>query len=173
MRWLARIKWWLHVYREVGRLQGEVARYARLWQSADQQRQALAAALKDSADAGLQALDEEKKRSDGRAYALCAEVARRDAEIQRLTMRLTLATANDAPLMRYVNALNVEHAMLALIGPVEALKVGIYRSADRLHLFAAYKALTEQESVGWELLGTEDAVRELRRRARIAAGVWN
>lgn len=149
MMWLARIKWWL-------RLPNEVQRYARLWKSADQQRQALAVALKDCTEARQQA------------------IAQRDATIQQLATQVAALSANQQPLMRYMSALGSEQFTINLIPAVEAAKVGIYRSTDATRqLYATAKVLSEDESVGWELLNTDDAVRALRLAARRAMGVWN
>lgn len=155
MRWWKRIKWWLHVYREIGRLQGEVEMYRRLWTSADNLTKTLGAALKDCAEASQQ------------------EIAQRDAEIHRLTLRLAVATANHAPLARYVSAIRGVQVSAGLIPAVEAAKVGVYRSQDRTLIMATFRPLSEEDSAGWELLGTDEAIKELQRRTRMAMGVWN
>ena len=157
MKWLKEILRWLdgeHI-EDINELKMQADYHRRMWESTQKLNVSLSAALKDCAEASLQ------------------ETAKRDAEIQALTVRLTVATASHGPLVRYINAVNTESFALSLVAPVEALKIGIYRSKDKTQLYAAEKALGEAESVGWELLGTDEAVLELRRCARRVMGVWN
>lgn len=155
MRWWKRIKWWLHVYHEVGRLQATVAAQDRLlW--------IMGKSLDDCACAS----QEESKR-------LKQEIVQRDAEIHRLTVRLTVATANPTPLARYTSADQGAEVSDALLVAVEAAKVGVYRSQDRTLIMATFRPLSEEDSAGWELLGTDEAIKELQRRTRMAMGVWN
>ena len=148
MGWWKRVKWWLHVYREVGRLQAAVTAQERLIGT-------MGKALDDCARASQE------------------ESTRLNAEIYQLAVRLTMAQAPPAPLARYTAADQGVQVAAVLIPAVEAAKVGVYRSQDKMLIMVTYKPLPEEESAGWELLGTDEAIKELRRRERMAMGVWN
>lgn len=126
-----------------------------MWESADGLTKSLSAALKDCAEAGLEA------------------VAERDAQNQALTVRLAVKEANQGLMTRYISAISSEQMTVDFLPLVEGMQIGIYRSKDKTHILATYKPLTEEQSAGWDLLDTDAAVRELKRRARMAMGVWN